>query len=319
MKCRKCGEQAVIHMRQHKLALCKTHFLEWIPQQTQRTIERYNMFPEDARILVAVSGGKDSLALWDVLNRLGYHVDGLFIDTGIDFGVAYSQRSRQYAQEFAEKHDFKLHVVDIPAQEGAPVDRAALITRNDIKKTCSVCGLTKRHAMNHIAREGTFDVIVTGHNLDDEAALLFGNTLHWQRGYLLRQGPVLPATSSGFARKAKPFCRLYERELAAYALLRGIDYMQDECPFAKGATSLEYKATLNSMETRKPGTKLSFYISFLKAKQEGLFAQSAREELVPFTCSVCGQPTFHKTSCAYCRLWEQVRSQYAGHPSDPVS
>jgi len=62
VKCRKCGEKAVINMRQHKLALCKTHFLDWIPEQTQRFIEKYRMFGPQERVLVAVSGGKDSLS-----------------------------------------------------------------------------------------------------------------------------------------------------------------------------------------------------------------------------------------------------------------
>ena len=76
MRCRKCGAKAVINMRQHKLALCKTHFLEWFVEQTERFIRKYRMFTRHERILVAVSGGKDSLALWDVLWRLGYRPTG---------------------------------------------------------------------------------------------------------------------------------------------------------------------------------------------------------------------------------------------------
>ena len=45
------------------------------------------MFTKEDRILVAVSGGKDSLALWDVLRRQGYQADGLYIDLGIDGGL----------------------------------------------------------------------------------------------------------------------------------------------------------------------------------------------------------------------------------------
>ncbi len=44
-------------MRQHKLALCRDHYLEWLPEQTQRFIEKYAMFGPQARLLVAVSGG----------------------------------------------------------------------------------------------------------------------------------------------------------------------------------------------------------------------------------------------------------------------
>ena len=101
MRCRKCESNAVINMRQHKLALCKEHFLSWIPQQTQRFVEKYKMFSKEDRILVAVSGGKDSLALWDILNRLGYKSDGLYIDLGIDEGKNYSDNSRKYAEKYA--------------------------------------------------------------------------------------------------------------------------------------------------------------------------------------------------------------------------
>ena len=63
MKCRKCNQKAVINMRQHKLALCQNHYVEWIPAQTERMIEKYKMFRQQDRILLAVSGGKVSLAL----------------------------------------------------------------------------------------------------------------------------------------------------------------------------------------------------------------------------------------------------------------
>ena len=74
-------------MRQHKLALCEVHYPEWFVAQTQRAVEKYRMFGPDDRVLVAVSGGKDSLSLWDVLLQLGYQADGLYIDLGIDVGT----------------------------------------------------------------------------------------------------------------------------------------------------------------------------------------------------------------------------------------
>ena len=86
MKCKKCGAKASVNMRQHKLALCKEHYLEWVPEQTERFIKKYEMFTPDEKILVAVSGGKDTLALWDILHRLGYQADGLYLGLGIDGG-----------------------------------------------------------------------------------------------------------------------------------------------------------------------------------------------------------------------------------------
>ena len=101
MRCRKCRGKAVINMRQHRLALCKSHYLDWIVNQTERFINKYKMFSHDDRILVAVSGGKDSLALWDVIHRLGYQVDGLYLDLGIDQGVQMLLGRRRQARRRA--------------------------------------------------------------------------------------------------------------------------------------------------------------------------------------------------------------------------
>jgi uncharacterized protein (TIGR00269 family) len=164
--------------------------------------------------------------------------------------------------------------------------------------------------MNRVARDEGYDVLATGHNLDDEAATLFGNTLTWSTGYLSRQGPVLPASAAGLARKVKPFCRFYERETAAYALLQGIAYIYDECPYAVGATSIEHKETLNRLEAARPGAKLAFYLSFLEAKRRGAFPQQAMEtpgDLV--SCPRCGQPTTAPDACAFCRTWDAFRAR----------
>ncbi len=174
-------------------------------------------------------------------------------------------------------------------------------------KPCSVCGLTKRHIMNRIARDDGYDVLVTGHNLDDEPAFLFCNTLNWQFGYLVRQGPVLEATHPGLVRKAKPFCRFYERETAAYALLRGINYIYDECPYSVDAKSIYYKEFLNKLENKRPGAKLSFYLSFLQAKENGLFEGKTIETKETLnTCPSCGQPTTAPGECAFCRMVVKV-------------
>jgi uncharacterized protein (TIGR00269 family) len=318
MKCRQCGQKAVINMRHHKLALCSDHFIDWFTLQTQRTIHRYRMFNTDSRILIAVSGGKDSLALWDVLHRLGYQVDGLYIHLGIEKDFPYSQISQQKSENFAIKHGICLHIENVKKNEGASITEATNLTLRGRNKPCSVCGLTKRHYMNRVGLQGGYDVVVTGHNLDDEAALLFGNALNWQVGYLARQSPILEASSKGFIQRAKPFFRFYERETAAYAFLRGIDYVQEECPYAIGAKSIYYKEVLNHMELKRPGLKQSFFLAFLKAKQEErlLFRDDIpKEELKP--CKRCGQPTSAPDLCAFCRTWEKTRDLRAKNLTDP--
>jgi uncharacterized protein (TIGR00269 family) len=287
-------------MRQHRLGLCREHFLEWFVDQTDRFIEKYGMLGREDRILVAVSGGKDSLALWDVLLRLGHDVQALYIDLGIN-GHGYSGESQARVERFAvETEGADFQVVDVKQTYGKSVPELAAEKWG--RKVCSLCGLIKRHIMNRVGYEEGFDAVATGHNLDDEAAVLFQNVVHWHAGYLARQAPVLPSTHPRLARKVKPFFRFYERDTAAYALLRGIDYIYEECPHAEGATTILYKELLNQLEARSRGAKQQFYLSFLQARQEGLFSQ-AREELELGECENCGQPTTAPGLCSFCRLW----------------
>ncbi|MCA2001418.1 MAG: adenine nucleotide alpha hydrolase family protein [Chloroflexi bacterium] len=308
MKCRRCGGKAAIHMRQHKLALCAEHYLDWIPEQTERFIKKYAMFDRDEKILVAVSGGKDSLSLWDILVRLGYRADGLYLALCIDAGIGYSRESRRLTEKFAVERNLTLHVADIEATYGKSIPALAEISRRGQGRPCSVCGLVKRHEMNRIARDLGYDVLATGHNLDDEAAVLFANTLAWSEEYLLRQGPVLLG-SDGLARKVKPLCRFYEREMTAYAIARGIEYIYEECPFADGSQSICYKETLNRLETARPGAKLTFYLNFLEARRSGnLFIDRNTAQIQLHPCPNCGQATSAPGLCSFCRMIEKTKN-----------
>ncbi|HEX9028288.1 MAG TPA: hypothetical protein VF823_03860, partial [Anaerolineales bacterium] len=198
-------------------------------------------------------------------------------------------------------------VVDVQEVYGEPIPVIADKTTRGRGKPCSVCGMTKRHVMNQAALDGGYDVLVTGHNLDDEVAVLFGNTLNWLSGYLVRQGPVLEADKLGLVRKAKPLCRIYEREMTAYAMLRGIEYIYEECPHAEGSNSIYYKELLNKLELDRPGAKLNFYISFLQAKDSGVFSVKAdREAEALHTCPACGQPTTAPDLCTFCRMIQKI-------------
>src|SRR5205809_6506168 len=99
--------------------------------------------------------------------------------------------------------------------------------------------------MNRVALDHGLGVVATGHNLDDEAATLFGSITHWQTEALARQSPALPPTHAKLARRVKPLYRLSELETPAYAFLRRIEYIVVECPCAKGASSSAHKAMLN--------------------------------------------------------------------------
>ena len=298
MKCRVCRGPAVIDVRRHNANFCAEHFLRLCRDQVAKAIRRFDMLADGDRVLVAVSGGKDSLAVWDLLTELGYAVDGFYLGLGIG---DYSKESARYARRYAESRGLTLHTVDLPEAHGFDVPAGARAAK---RAPCSACGLSKRHLFDDAARRGGYDALATGHNLDDEAAVLMGNTLRWQTEYLGRQLPVLEARD-GFPRKIKPLVRLGERETAAYCLLRGIDYIVEECPMAAGNKHLAYKAALNDIEVESPGAKHDFYFGFLDRASARFRAEVERDrgELAP--CERCGSPTDAQV-CAFCRLAERA-------------
>ena len=256
MNCGKCKTKAVISLPRHNAAFCKGCFTTFVHEQVARAIKSFKMFTSEDRILVAVSGGKDSLALWHILLTLGYRADALYVNLGIG---AYSEEShrkvRHYADTVAAAHGAKLIVHVVEQEAGAGIRELATVLH---RPTCSTCGTIKRYQFNRAAVEQDYDVMATGHNLDDEAARLLGNVLHWQEEYLDKQSPTLPASVEGFAKKVKPLCRLSKREIAAYAVVNRIDYIVEECPMAKGSKMILYKEVLNRLETESPGTKQRF-------------------------------------------------------------
>ena len=297
MKCRKCGERATIELRRHNAAFCVADFQEFFKKQVREAIRKHRMFTTDEPVLVAVSGGKDSLALWDVLIDDGYRTTGLYLDLGI---FDYSVESKAKCEAFAAARGVPLIISRVEEAVGAPVPVIQRVTR---RPPCSGCGLSKRYLMNRTALEHGFPVVATGHNLDDEAATLFGSIMHWQTDALPRQSPALASTHPKLVRRVKPLFRLSERETAAYAFLRKIDYIVDECPFAKGATSIAHKEILNQMEEASPGAKHNFLFGFL---EKGRAAFERVENVVLNECERCGQVTTG-TICAFCKLSDQVK------------
>ncbi|MCB9380135.1 MAG: adenine nucleotide alpha hydrolase family protein [Acidimicrobiaceae bacterium] len=274
--------------------------MELCRRQVTKAIEKFAMLTPEDRILVAVSGGKDSLAVWDLLIDLGYQADGLYIGLGIG---EYSDVSGEYAKAFAAERGLHLVTIDLRDEYGFDVPTASRATR---RVPCSACGTSKRHLFDKAALDGGYTVLVTGHNLDDEAAVLFGNTLRWDVEYLARQLPVLPARH-GFPKKVKPLVRLTERETAAWCIVRGIDYLVDECPMAEGNKHLAYKAALNAIEQESPGSKASFYLNFLDNMAPLLAGTTAAATDTLQECRSCGAPTTGDL-CAFCRVAEKSRA-----------
>ena len=300
-------EPAVIDIRRHNANFCAEHFLRLCRDQVAKAIDQFEMIEPGERVLVAVSGGKDSLALWDILLDLGYEADGLYLGLGIG---DYSDESGGYARAFAGARGPH-------ARRGRPAATTTATTSPPGPGRPGGCRARRAGCPSATCSTRPRSTAATtwwppGHNLDDEAAVLFGNVLRWRTEYLGRQLPVLPG-GDGFPRKVKPLVRLGEREMAAYCVLRGIDYIVEECPMAAGNRHLGYKEALNAIEARSPGRQARFYFGFL-ARAAPVFAPEAeaeQDDLGP--CRVVRR-AHHRARCAPSAAWSSGRAAVPSRP-----
>lgn len=301
MKCRKCRDKAVIKLYQHNLPLCRQHFLEFVQERVKKAVHDFKMMKKGDRILLVASGGKDSLTLGYILKELGYNIHILHLNLGIG---EYSEKSERKCVNFCEKFSLPFSVVSLKEEWRKGIGGLAPLT---YKSTCSLCGMIKRYYFNKVAYEEGFDMVATGHNLDDMSSALLANLLGWRTSFLVKQTPVLEEAGK-LKRKVKPLIYLTERETAAFAFLSGIDYVKEECPYSRDSSFLRIKYALNRIERDSPGTKYSFYRGLLE--NLALFQEKEKGPQLQ-ECAVCGFPTVNDI-CSFCKTLrrEEVR-EYA--------
>ena len=296
MKCTRCKAPAQHKFPSHNLKLCADCLEVFMQRHVAKAIEKYRMIKPGERVLLGVSGGKDSLAAWKVLKELGHDVTAVHFN--LNFGE-FSQRSIAACQAMARRLGYELEVVNLPQQLGLEIQELAWANK---RGCCAVCGTVKRYYFNILSERGGYDCVATGHNINDEAARLLGNTIQNQVRHLRRHWPVIPASPDGyFKRKIKPLFFISESEIKAYVKLHSLPVLDQSCPQSKGATSAYYKAAMDKLELDMPGIRRGFMARFLKERQE------PPAQLIPGNCKECGYPSLVE-HCNFCVLMERGRA-----------
>jgi len=302
MKCTRCRGPANHRFPQHNVRFCDECLGVFIRRQVEKAIKKYGMLKPGQRVVAAISGGKDSLTLWQILCDLGYDAVGLHLT--LDLGP-FSEKSLQASQAMAQRLGRELVVRSMIDLTGRPL---LDIVRANRREFCSVCGTLKRNFLNRLTRELGADTLASGHHLDDEAGRLLGNMIRGHQGHLDRQWPVLEGMDGdgeaneggGLVRKIKPLCRLAGSEIKSFAKSLNLPAAYGKCPRSKGATLPFYQEAVNLLEERMPGTKRDLYFGFLRRKGSPPPAPAPSGH-----CSRCGAPTFVEI-CAACRLLQRT-------------
>ncbi len=287
-RCSRCGSQALVSLPSHNARFCRDCYEHFFITAVKRALKRIK-HPKDKSIIVAVSGGKDSLVLWEVLSRLGYRTKGIHINLGIG---EFSEASRRAVSDFAKERGYSWREYTLKDLFGYTMEEVHRVLR---RKICASCGKLKRQFLDMLTLKEGFDTIATGHNLDDEAARLLGNLMGRRMEYVKKQYPYLPSPSPRIPAKIKPLYRLEIREILIYAEIKGIKPVEEECPLSKGATTRKFKKALDLLENEMPGIKRNFLFGYIDNNLPPSWESEYNE------CEKCGYPTF-LTYCNVCNL-----------------
>lgn len=298
-KCRICGKEAVVHLPHSRLWLCKDHFNGFMVNRVFRTIKRYNLIKKGDRVVLGISGGKDSVVLAYILSKLKNMIDFELYLVHIKLGFGdYSEKIAKLVKNTAENISAPLIILDLREMLGIGIPELALKTR---RPACSVCGIVKRYLLNAVAVELGTNSIATGHNLDDVATFILKEFLTQNLENISKLAPRNEGVEDYLVARIKPFYETYERDIKEYATLNNIEYVKENCPMANELTlTNNLKKALWSIEEKFPGLLIGFVRNFIKNldKYPKPIGEIKR-------CSFCGMPS-SGDKCSFCRLTEKA-------------
>jgi cytoplasmic tRNA 2-thiolation protein 1 len=295
MKCDRCENQVTYTRKYSGEKLCSQCFSNSILRKTAKTISKYKMIQNDELVAVAVSGGKDSLALLNIMNEMAanhnFRIKAITIDEGIP---GYRNEALEIVEKFCGNLKVELTTYSYKELFELTLDEALDLRESEKTSSCSICGTLRRRAMEYAAKDIGADIIATGHNLDDTLQTFVINMLS---GDTNKVGWMDPDTSGNSLRKIKPFCEIYESEIVFYAFTNNIPFQSEPCPHMNEGIRTEIREFLNSLENQHSGVKNNLYQSVIKISQ--IVKDSNQKQKM--NCEICGSECTG-TICSVCNL-----------------
>jgi uncharacterized protein (TIGR00269 family) len=298
--CSKCKAPSVEHIRYNGCDLCREHFLEFVERRFKAEFRKQTDLNGKSVVAVAISGGKDSSVALHLTNeilkeRRGVEVVAITVDEGI---AGYRPRTLEAARELCGSLGVRHLVVSMEEELRVTMDELA---QTGDKGACAYCGVLRRKCLNTAAKKARADIIVTGHNLDDISQSILMNFMRGDTERLARLGPH-DHIQPGLVPRVEPLRQVPEKEAFLYALLKGLPFSDDECPYAEAALRNEFRAMIDDMESRHPGTRHSILASYESIRT----ALHITFPVAQLSLCKCGEPC-HGEMCMACRMIQGSR------------
>lgn len=325
MDCDTCGDRAVMSAAYSGRHLCERHFSRSVEKRVKRRIREDHLIGEDATPenpetwVIGLSGGKDSVVLTQLLYETfakdpRIELIALTIHEGIE---GYRDESLTASLELTEELEITHEVEHYEEEFDLRMDTVAKEDPEGMAP-CAYCGVFRRDILERYATEYEADILLTGHNLDDEAQTALMNILEGDVAQIAKHfdaslGSFADRTDSEasetFIPRAKPLRDIPEKEVALYAHLNDLPVHMAECPHAEEAFRGEIQELLLSLEEGHPGTRHSIMAGYeeLAAIAADQYRAGETDDNGMNECERCGAPTTGSV-CRKCYLVDAIHA-----------
>ena len=274
-----------------------------IEQKAKQTLSEIKLNKKD-KILVALSGGKDSSVVAYLLKKFGYStlpsrserkgtsIEGFHIDLKMG---KYSEDCLNAVKELCHNLGIKLHVYDIRKEMGNSMCNIRLnVQSKKSLKNCAICGVIKKWILNKEARKLKAKYIATGHHLDDEIQTFLLN--------ILKGSPELNANTGVISRniknekfipRIKPLFYILEEDIKKYSLKHKLPVIYEKCPCAIDSYRIQIRQFMKSLNKKQK-------MNLMKNSEQISQKTKKKNEEIKY-CEICGEPARNKI-CKMCSI-----------------
>lgn len=219
-----------------------------------KAMATYRLIEDDDRILVGLSGGKDSLLLLELLAERARIQHPRFSVEAIHVRMEniHYETDTSYLQDFCETLGVPLHVATTHFETGGE----DLTEQRKQKQPCFLCSWMRRKQLFNRAQELNCNKIALGHHQDD--------IIHTALMNLTFQGHFATMPVRLRMRKMpltiiRPLCLIQESDIQAYADMRGYQKQQKRCPYETESHRTDIRSIYNSLERINPETRYNIW------------------------------------------------------------